>query len=78
MNLKNVAVVVAQLAEWSLPTSEIRGSNPDIGEILCTKMYNRKHESKSKEAGNGPSKKECCCLKHLHLIYQSINCVSDS
>ena len=57
MNLKNVAVVVAQLAEWSLPTSEILGSNPDIGEILSTKLYNRKDKNKSKEAGNGPSKK---------------------
>ena len=27
------AVVVAQLAERSLPTQEIRGSNPDIGNI---------------------------------------------
>ena len=25
------AVVVAQLVEWSLPTPEIRGSNPSIG-----------------------------------------------
>ena len=24
-------VVVGQLVEWSLPTPEIRGSNPDIG-----------------------------------------------
>ena len=30
-----LAVVVAQLAEWSLPTPEIRGLNPDItNEIL--------------------------------------------
>ena len=28
------AVVVAQLAEWSLPTLEIRSSNPEIGNIL--------------------------------------------
>ena len=25
--------VVAQLEEWSLPTLEIRGSNPNIGEV---------------------------------------------
>ena len=34
------AVVVAQLAEGSLPTPEVYGSNPDIGEILNrTFMY---------------------------------------
>ena len=27
------AVVVAQLVEWSLPTLEIRGSNPNIGKF---------------------------------------------
>ena len=26
------AVVVAQLAEWSLPTPEVRGSNPAVGQ----------------------------------------------
>ena len=30
------AVVVAQLEEGSLPTPEIRGSNPDIGKVLST------------------------------------------
>ena len=30
------AVVVAQLMEWSLPTPEIRGLNPDICKILPT------------------------------------------
>ena len=30
------AVVVAQLAEWLLPTPEIRGSNADIGKVLST------------------------------------------
>ena len=30
------AVVVAQLAERSLPTPEIRGSNPAFGKILLT------------------------------------------
>ena len=28
------AVVVAQLVEWSLPTPEVRGSNPVIGKNL--------------------------------------------
>ena len=30
------AVVVAQLVERTLPTPEIRASNPDIGKILST------------------------------------------
>ena len=33
-NLVIEAVVVAQLAEQLLPTSEVRGSNPVIGKIL--------------------------------------------
>ena len=55
------AVVVAQLAERSLPTPEIPGSNPDIGNItnvfIC-QLLSSKDENKEKEAGNGPLKKE--------------------
>ena len=29
------AVVVTQLVKQSLPTSEVRGSNPVIGKLLC-------------------------------------------
>ena len=29
-----MAVAVAQLVEWSLPTPEVRGSNPVIGKIF--------------------------------------------
>ena len=40
MQLANIqdqkAVVVAQLVERSLPTPEIRGSNPNIGKVLST------------------------------------------
>ena len=51
-----LAVVVAQLVERSLPTPEIRGSNPNIGKVLSTNCkLNRKDENKEKEAGNGPS-----------------------
>ena len=54
------AVVVAQLAERSLPTSEIRGSNHDIGNIsnvfIC-QLLSRKDENKEKEAEKGPLKK---------------------
>ena len=47
-------MVVAQLAERSLPTPVIRGSNPDIGNIsnmfIC-QLLSRKDENKEKEAG---------------------------
>ena len=50
-------MVVAQLAEGSLPTPEFHGSNPGIGNI--SNVYNcqllsRKDENKEKEAGKGP------------------------
>ena len=45
-------MVVAQLVERMLPTPEIRGSNPDIGEVLSTNC--RKGENKEKEVRNGP------------------------
>ena len=44
------------MVERSLPTPEIRGSNPNIGKVLSTNCkLNRKDEIKEKEAGNGPS-----------------------
>ena len=50
-------VVVAQLAKRSLPTPEVHGSNPVIGEVLLSivngQLYG-KDENKEKEAGNGP------------------------
>ena len=57
---RHVAVVVAQLAEWSLPNSEIRCSNLNIGKVLrmhlsvqiCQLQF-RKDENKEKEAGIG-------------------------
>ena len=55
------AVGVAQLAELSLPTSEIRGSNPTSAIInLFTNLSIANPEKtnlKKKEAGNGPLKK---------------------
>ena len=50
-------MVVAQLVERSLPTPEIRGSNPGTGEILSTNCALEKTKIK-KEAGNGPSEKK--------------------
>ena len=49
-------VVVAQLVERSLPTTEIYGLNPNIGKFyLPIAHLNRKGENKVKEAGTGPS-----------------------
>ena len=54
--------IAAQLAEQSLLTPEIRGSNPDIGNKLIgmyiCQLLSRKDVNKEKEAGNGPIKKE--------------------
>ena len=54
-------MVVAQLAEQSLPTPDIRGSNPDIGKkslsIITCQLQSRKDENKENEALNGPFKK---------------------
>ena len=52
------AVVVAQLVEWSLPTSEIHGSNPDIGKILSTNRSIEKTKIKKKRPGMAFLKKE--------------------
>ena len=48
---------MALLAERSLPTPEISGSNPDIGKFLSTNCAIEKMKIK-KEAGNGPSLKK--------------------
>ena len=52
---------MAQLAERSLLTPEIRGSNPDIGNeiyqtYLSVNCYLEKTKIKKKDAGNGPLK----------------------
>ena len=52
-NLRLRAVVVAQLVERSLTTPEIRGTNPDIGEILSTNSTIGKMEIKKKRPGMG-------------------------
>ena len=48
--LKNefLAVVVAQLVEGSLPTPEIRDSNPDISKVLSTNCTIEKTKIKKK------------------------------
>ena len=57
----SLAVVVAQLVEGSLPTPEVRGSNPVIGKLLlyymehlCTGNCIGKAKINIKDAGNGP------------------------
>ena len=54
-------MVVAQLAEPSLLTSEICGSNPNIGEVSRMHIFvncnSEKTKIKEKEAGNGSFKK---------------------
>ena len=65
------AVVVAQLAERSLMTPEIRSSNPDIGnkifqmQLIICQLQSRKDKNKGKEAGNGPFKK---LSMNIHFI----------
>ena len=48
------AVVVAQLAVWSLPILEIRSLNPVIGKTYSELSTVEKMKIKKKEAGNGP------------------------
>ena len=45
------ALVVAQLVWQSIPTPDIRGSNPDIGEILSTNCTLVKTKIKKKRSG---------------------------
>ena len=50
---------MAQLAQRVLPTPEVRGSNPDIGEFYVEYLFTYcqlyfKDENNEKEAVNGP------------------------
>ena len=66
-------MVVAQLAEGSLPIPEISVSNPDIGIIMnvfTSQLLSRKDENKEKEAGNGPIKKWPKCTNYVILRFQ--------
>ena len=71
-NTRYVLVVVAQLAERSLPILEVRGSNTDTGKFYRTFIYCQlyrfeKTKIKEKEAGNGPFFK-----KTLNLVTTSL------
>ena len=63
-------IVVAQLAERSLPTPEIHGSNPAIGKFYSLSTVSHlfwKDENKEKDAGNGPFKKGF--LKETQFVF---------
>ena len=74
----NWAVVVAQLAEWSLPTPEIRGSNPDISNknFKSVNCYPEKSKIKKKRPGMAQFNKKfkdnfsqfCRSLKKAHYV----------
>ena len=68
-----MAVVVVQLVERSLPTAEVRGSNPVIGKLLYrTFIYCQlywKDENKEKEAENGPFLKKLRFSLSPNFIY---------
>ena len=57
------AVVVAQLVERSLPTPEVRGSNPFTGKIHITNLPSTvwKDQNKENEAGIGHIKRSLFC-----------------
>ena len=48
-------VVVAQLVERSLPTPEVRGSNPVIGKIYMYNQLYGKDENKEKRGRERPN-----------------------
>ena len=74
-----------QLAERSLLTSEIRGSNPNIGKVfqiyLCISVNcnSEKDKNKEKQAGIGPLKKikrNLTCLKNIVVLNFFRSCFS--
>ena len=48
------AVIVAQLVDQSLPTPEIRNSNPVIGKIYIERLLSIVLKKRKEEAENGP------------------------
>ena len=71
-------MVLAQLAEWSLPIPEIRGSNPDTDKLYRTFIYCllfciEKIKIKEKVVGNGPflkinNPKKLCGFESTFLL----------
>ena len=56
-------MVVAQLEERSLPTPEIRGSNPDFGKVLSPNCTLEKTKIKEKRPGMAHLKKKMLSQK---------------
>ena len=71
------AVVVAQLAERSLPTPEIRGLNPDIGNILnifyLSIAIQKRRKIKKKRPGMAHLKKNCSLLFQVHVLGPNVH-----
>ena len=69
-------MVEAQLVEGSLPTPEIRSSNPDVEKCyLPIEHLNRKDKIKEKEAWKDPSKKQkaiALCVIEVRLDWVRI------
>ena len=74
-------MIVAQLAEQSLPTPELHGLNPVIGKFLCRTFVYRQlwfwqDVNKEKEGGNGPIIKQirlvATGLDHLKYLTNTI------
>ena len=74
-------MIVAQLAEQSLPTPELHGLNPVIGKFLCRTFVYRQlwfwqDVNKEKEGGNGPIIKQIRLvttgLDHLKYLINTI------
>ena len=69
--LRGEPVVVAQLVEQSLPTPEVRSSNPVIGRNLYWLFIVNCIEIKEKEAGIGPNYKKrtgIAQFQHPHIF----------
>ena len=66
-------MVVSQLVEGSVPTPEIRHSNPNISKVLSTYFkLNRKDDNKEKEAEKGPLKKMKANIELIMLSVQRV------
>ena len=77
---KLCAMVVAELAEWSLPTPEINGSNPNIvneifGSYLSVICYPKKMKIKKKRSRMANFKK-LAQNSYIHLFRSLTRCVA--
>ena len=74
LNYSNIwEVVVAQLVERSLPTPEVRGSNPVISKIYMYHQLYWKDENKEKKAGKCPIFKKTVVKKNKIKKIEAVN-----